>query len=708
MSTHAHEPSPRPHWRPLAVNIVSPAVLTFALFFALIFAVLIPAMERNIIDRKKEMIRELTQVAMSELASLQEQEARGALTTATAQQAAIDRLRAMRYGPSGKDYFWITDMQTRMVMHPYRPDLNGKDLSGYADPNGKRLFGEHTAVVREKGEGYVDYLWQWNDDDQRVVPKLSYVKEFTPWGWIVGTGVYLGDVQAEIHRMIRQTLQISVGISALIAALLIYSSQQALKLERERWRAETALRASEEKYRLLLEGTTEGVLLVLQDRPVFANQPLLDRLGYTGEELARRPLDQIVSSISPGGPPGPHAERRAKMVHQNGQSSEVLLAATPVTLGDQTGQVLTVKDISTHRTTDVALHPQPHAIGTLLGEIQDAASPEALRHTHAKLPLLLKALIEGGARVDSLTGILTTVSDAILVRLITLAEAGLGPPPAPYAFVVMGSEAREEQTLATDQDNALIYADVPPEQTDAAQGYFLQLGATVCSGLDLIGYRRCPGDVMASNRKWCRPLAQWRQYFADCVTAGSPQDLLDLNVFVDLRCAHGEPAHVRQLRDHLHALLEGRGRDAFFFHLAQSTLQFRAPRGFFGNIRLESSPDHPAAFNVKAAIVPLVNFARIYALRNRFPETNTLQRFQQLRDHGLLLPSSHDELTQAYTALMQMRLTHQLAQISRGTDPDNLIDLQELTQLERSMLKRIFADIAVFQARLQTDFARTA
>ena len=192
------------------------------------------------------------------------------------------------------------------------------------------------------------------------------------------------------------------------------------------------------------------------------------------------------------------------------------------------------------------------------------------------------------------------------------------------------------------------------------------------------------------------------------MTAAQPQDLLDVNVFFDFRCAHGEVEYVRQLRRHLHGALDGEGRHVFFFHLAQSTLQFKPPRGFFGNIQLESSGERSAAFNIKTAIIPLVNFARMYALQNRFAETNTLDRLRRLRDQGVLLPSSHDELAQAYTALMQMRLTHQAAQISRGVVPDNFIDLQTLTQLERSVLKKVFADITVFQARLQTDFARTA
>ena len=137
MTTNHPARRPRPHWRHFAVNIISPAILTFALFFGLIFAVIIPTMKKNIIERKKEMIRELTQAAWSELAGLHEQEKQGALTRAAAQQAAIARIQNMRYGDDGKDYFWISDTQTRMVMHPYRPELNGQSLLDYSDPGGE-------------------------------------------------------------------------------------------------------------------------------------------------------------------------------------------------------------------------------------------------------------------------------------------------------------------------------------------------------------------------------------------------------------------------------------------------------------------------------------------------------------------------------------------------------------------------------------------
>ncbi|HOW65243.1 MAG TPA: DUF294 nucleotidyltransferase-like domain-containing protein [Candidatus Paceibacterota bacterium] len=841
MITRRAVQSPRPPWRYLAINIISPAILTFGLFFGLIFAVIIPSMKKIIIDRKKEMIRELTQAAWSELAGMHEQERQGVLSRTDAQQAAIARIQNMRYGDDGKDYFWISDTQTRMIMHPYRPDLNGQSLLDYSDPAGKRLFVEFTQVVKAQGDGYVDYLWQWKDDENRVVPKLSYVKGFAPWGWIVGTGIYIEDVRDEISRLTRRVLQISLGISLVIAVLLAYIIQQGLLLERQRWRAETALRKSEEKYRLLVEGTTEGVLLVLQDRPVYANKSLLSRLDYTEEELAETPLDKVIEAIPNGDEAADGSERRARIFGKQGIPVDVLVASAPVTIGDKSGQIFSVKDITARKKTEETLarlvadlqsmlplatrsikasslplvacpldtsiqkaaaimarakssailvqspsgdsigivtdqdlrnrvlavghstacpvssimsaplvriedrallfeaarimqerslqhlvvvnelgailgiltgteilHAQRHAIGALLGEIQESQTPEELRDCRGKLPVFVKALLESGARVESITRIMTTVSDAVLMRLIHLAEAEIGPPPVAFTFVALGSEAREEQTLATDQDNAIIFADVPPEQTSTVQAYFLQLGDKVCNWLDLVGYRRCKGEVMASNRKWCQPLEQWRQYFSECVSAARPQDLLDVNIFFDFRCAFGEAHHVQLLREHLHGLLEDERHNAFFFHLAQSTLQFKAPRGFFGNIHLESSAERPAAFNVKAAIIPLVNFARMYALRHRFEVTNTLERLHRLRDQGLLVPSSHDELVQAFTALMQMRLNHQAAQIGRGLEPDNFIGLRELTQLEHSVLKKIFADITVFQARLETDFARTS
>ena len=146
-----------------------------------------------------------------------------------AQQKAIAEIKQIRYGEEMKDYFWITDMQPNMIMHPYRSDLDGKSLNDFKDPHGKRLFVEFVNVVKKDEQGYVDYMWQWKDDSLRIVPKLSYVKLFKPWGWIIGTGIYIEDVKKEIKALTQKLIWISIGISVLIALLLLFISQQSLK-----------------------------------------------------------------------------------------------------------------------------------------------------------------------------------------------------------------------------------------------------------------------------------------------------------------------------------------------------------------------------------------------------------------------------------------------------------------------------------------------
>ena len=112
-------------------------------------------------------------------------------------QNAAGTIGALRYGPKGKDYFWINDLHPKMVMHPYKPQLNGKDLSNSADPNGKKLFVEMAKVCREKGEGFVEYSWPKYGSD-KAEPKISYVRLFKKWGWVIGTGVYVDDLKAAV------------------------------------------------------------------------------------------------------------------------------------------------------------------------------------------------------------------------------------------------------------------------------------------------------------------------------------------------------------------------------------------------------------------------------------------------------------------------------------------------------------------------------
>ena len=172
----------------------------------------------------------------------------------------------------------------------------------------------------------------------------------------------------------------------------------------------------------------------------------------------------------------------------------------------------------------VAFHGYSSAV--LVRDIGRARSPEEASAVRQRLPVLVKALADWGARPRTVTRVISSVSDAITSRLIELALADLGPAPSRFAFLSLGSAGREEQTLATDQDNALLYEDVPSDRAEEAAAWFLRLSGRVCDGLNEAGYAWCPGDAMARNPKWCQPLSRWKDLFSRWIRMGTPQDLL--------------------------------------------------------------------------------------------------------------------------------------------------------------------------------------
>lgn len=166
---------------------------------------------------KEEKTRHVVETAMGVIQHFHAQEASGAMGRVDAQKAAMAQIRALRYG--GEEYFWINDLAPRMVMHPFRPELDGNDLSGSKDPNGKAIFLEMVRVARASGGGFVDYHWSRPGAEQPV-PKVSYVQLFEPWGWVLGSGVYVDDVQTEFNAFITKFAVIGLVLFALLATLL--------------------------------------------------------------------------------------------------------------------------------------------------------------------------------------------------------------------------------------------------------------------------------------------------------------------------------------------------------------------------------------------------------------------------------------------------------------------------------------------------------
>jgi methyl-accepting chemotaxis protein len=147
---------------------------------------------------KQVLLKSTTEIAFRLLAECEARVRSGELTVEEAQKRAAALIKGLRYGEDG--YFWINDLGPRMIMHPTKPEMDGKELADHKDPNGKYLFVEFVKVCRDKGSGYVDYMWP-KPGESKPVPKMSFVKLFEPWGWIIGSGLYLDDVEKELSAV---------------------------------------------------------------------------------------------------------------------------------------------------------------------------------------------------------------------------------------------------------------------------------------------------------------------------------------------------------------------------------------------------------------------------------------------------------------------------------------------------------------------------
>ncbi|CAK8723983.1 CBS domain-containing protein [Candidatus Electrothrix laxa] len=321
-----------------------------------------------------------------------------------------------------------------------------------------------------------------------------------------------------------------------------------------------------------------------------------------------------------------------------------------------------------------------------------------------KIPEMIRNLIKEGAKPGNISRMISILNDHILERLLTLLEEEMGPPPVPYCWLLMGSEGRREQTFKTDQDNAIIYADPKNEQQGKdAEKYFVCFARKAIDHLVECGYPLCPGEIMAVNPKWCQPLSVWKRYFEAWVASPNPQEILHATIFFDFRAGFGKAALADELRQHLSNLTER--QELYLLHLANQCLAGRTPLSFFRNFIVEKNGEHKNKLDIKhQGITPFVNFARILALRHGVRETNTLARLHVLAKENILDESLWAKTVDAYEMQMQLRIIHQLNQIEADTQPDNYIAPDELSELEKRMLRDAFQVIDRLHSVLKTRF----
>jgi len=950
------------------LNIILPTVLTISLFIVLIFSFIVPYFEQNMLNSKKEMISELVNTAIRIAAKYEKEAAGGLITLNEAKLKTISQIENLRYGTDEKDYFWITDFKPVMIMHPYRKDLNNKDLTNFKDPNGKRLFAAMVEKVRLNNEGYVDYMWQWMDDSTSIVPKISYVKSFKPWGWIVGTGIYIEDVREEISAIEQKLLLVLLGISAVMAALLTILVRQNLKSEIKRTQAEIDLNVSREKYKALVEASTEGTGMFLEGQCVFTNKKLkdilqTDSLDYIGNDFKElinpkrsQDYEKIRKFISDD---SNYLQIETEIITREQKGLSALFSISKIILSEKNGFIIVVKELSreeeviqknrergslffhlseqaglgiftvipdkkgkfidandhaasilgfhsgdellkisifelieddeekkrflndiTTRTilTDYPLHirrqnglygvislsaviehnsdgsviriqgimkditeqktlenvredmyadiqvslqmmnqqiknitknivscgvnlpvnkaarlmtnsnadailirSENNYVGLItdrdfreriLNTNQDEGRPvseymssplicinesasitEAVTlmqenrihhlvvkdssrtvtgivsiydivqiqhnsseflisyirnslYTHElislykRLPLYIKTIINSGARLHSITKIVTSVNDAISKKVIELVIDELGAPPVDFTFIALGSEGREEQTLLTDQDNAIIYEDVDHYKSIEVKNYFLQFAEKVCCMLDKIGFNYCQGNIMAQNPAWCQPLSVWKKYFTQWITKAEPQDLVDVQIFFDFRCIYGAEGLTQELKKHIDETIKT--NTAFLGHMAHGSIAYKIPLTIFGKI--QTAEDHVNSLDIKNPIRVLVSLIRLYSVQNNLVETNTIRRLRELYEKKLFSSSFYHDLVYALDFLMLLQFKHQVTLYTSSKKIDNYIVLSELSTIEINTLKFIFSQLSTFQSKIKFDF----
>ena len=311
---------------------------------------------------------------------------------------------------------------------------------------------------------------------------------------------------------------------------------------------------------------------------------------------------------------------------------------------------------------------------------------QAIRECLADMRQLLVRWSDEGIPADQVSHILTAISDAVTRRLIDLALARRGEAPVGFCWLAFGSQARGEQLLNADQDNALILAD-DADENDI--NWFRELAAEVSDGLDACGYVYCPGKVMASQPPWCKRLSDWHGTVQDWTDSPTEDAVMRVSIAFDLRAIHGDATLCDALQKQM---LDNTTRSSIFqAALAGNVLATPAPLGIFRRFLVERDGEHKDTLNLKKrGILPIVEIVRLHALAHGIEAVNTLERLDQLAGKQLLNRGDSRNLQDALRFLMQLRLQLQAQQIRDGKPLSNYCNPHELPTLGREQLRDAF------------------
>lgn len=333
-------------------------------------------------------------------------------------------------------------------------------------------------------------------------------------------------------------------------------------------------------------------------------------------------------------------------------------------------------------------------------EIERAPTERSVAAAAARLPEIVVALVEAEADPVDIGHVIATTIDALTRQLIDLSLRDLGEPPGSWAWLALGSEARQEQSLRTDQDHALVFEPVNGTAQEADR-FFGQLADRVTDGLEAAGIPRCNGGVMATNPPWRRPVSDWvAEFRARLADPG-----LDGKVFTSIALDYRRVAGALDVESTLDGLIRRASRDPTFpRRLARTALELRPPTGFFRDFVVEAKGSHAGTLDVKHGGITLItNLARAYAVGAGLTGNRTLWRLREVVATGVMDADVGAGLEEAFRLLWKVRLEHQAAQSLAGLPPDDSVNPGSLSPLTRRGLKDAFRLIARAQRALGSE-----
>jgi CBS domain-containing protein len=347
--------------------------------------------------------------------------------------------------------------------------------------------------------------------------------------------------------------------------------------------------------------------------------------------------------------------------------------------------------------SDLVRHESQSSI-LLVRSLFDLANVNELKRHSLQLPAVFVRMVKEDANSHMIGSAMAVIGLSFKQRLLELGEQEYGPPPVPYCFLALGSMARDEQLIYTDQDNAMVLDD--RYRKEEHEGYFDKLARFVSDGLAECGYAYCDGGIMATNPKWRMTLSGWKEHFRMWIDEATPQALLNSSIFFDLEGVWGKTKWAAELRHFIAARTKNNQR--FLACMARNALNRKPPLGFFKEFVMEKDGQHKDSINLKRrGTAPLTDVIRVHALAVGSMSVNSFERLDDVIKSDILPNGKGADLSDALEYISMVRIRHQARQIDAGEAPDNNVHPRHLTSFERRNLKEAFQVLSNAQGFLK-------